>query len=89
MYWINRIPEIREVISEWTKDGATIGLVPTMGYFHEGHLALMEKARQENDYVWFRFCQPDQFGPNEDFQRYPRDEERDRELAEKPELIWF
>ncbi|HHU51331.1 MAG TPA: pantoate--beta-alanine ligase [Firmicutes bacterium] len=84
MYWIKRIPEIREVISEWTKDGATIGLVPTMGYFHEGHLALMEKARQENDYVVVSlFVNPIQFGPNEDFQRYPRDEERDRELAEK------
>lgn len=61
-----------------------IGFVPTMGYFHEGHLALMEEAKKENDIVVTSvFVNPLQFGPNEDYDRYPRNENRDMELAEK------
>ncbi|AIY05729.1 pantoate--beta-alanine ligase [Planococcus sp. PAMC 21323] len=74
-------------LKEWVRDtkgaGNTIGLVPTMGFLHEGHLSLIEKAKAENDKVVMSiFVNPAQFGPNEDFDRYPRDLKRDQELAE-------
>lgn len=77
---------VREVRA-WTKlaraDGKTIGFVPTMGYFHEGHLNLMRRAKTECDLcVVSLFVNPTQFGPSEDFQRYPRDFARDAAMAE-------
>ncbi len=77
---------VREVRA-WTKlaraEGKTIGFVPTMGYLHEGHLSLMRRAKAECDLcVVSLFVNPTQFGPSEDFQRYPRDFARDAALAE-------
>ncbi len=77
---------VREVRA-WTKlaraEGKTIGFVPTMGYFHEGHLSLMRRAKAECDLcVVSLFVNPTQFGPSEDFQRYPRDFARDAAMAE-------
>lgn len=64
--------------------GKTIGFVPTMGYLHEGHISLIHQARQQCDIVVLSiFVNPLQFGPNEDFERYPRDAERDLQLAEQ------
>jgi len=72
--------------------GKTIGFVPTMGYLHEGHLSLIRKARKENDLVVVSiFVNPIQFGPKEDFKRYPRDLKRDMKMAEEvgADLIFY
>lgn len=77
------ISETREQIRAWKKEGLTIGLVPTMGYLHEGHASLIKKCRKENDRVVVSvFVNPTQFGPNEDLEDYPRDFARDSALCE-------
>lgn len=77
------IKETREQIRAWKKEGYTVGLVPTMGYLHEGHGSLIKKCREENDKVVVSvFVNPTQFGPNEDLEDYPRDFRRDCELCE-------
>jgi pantoate--beta-alanine ligase len=84
--------ELREALAPGRREGRRIGLVPTMGYFHEGHLSLMRAAREDSDVVVVSlFVNPTQFGPGEDLDAYPRDERRDAELAdaEGVDLLWI
>jgi pantoate ligase/cytidylate kinase len=81
MHWLRTVAALREQVADWR--GSTVGLVPTMGSLHEGHLSLIRRCRQECDHtVVSIFVNPLQFGPNEDWDRYPRDEEGDRALCE-------
>jgi pantoate--beta-alanine ligase len=83
--------ELREALEGPRRRGKRIGLVPTMGYFHEGHLSLMRRARDDCDIVVVSlFVNPTQFGPGEDLDSYPRDEKRDAELAalEGVDILW-
>ena len=85
------VEQTRKLIKAWKKEGKTIGLVPTMGFLHEGHASLIKKCREENDIVVVSdFVNPTQFGPNEDLEAYPRDFKRDSELCEslKADLIF-
>ena len=76
--------ELRDALAEPRREGRTIGLVPTMGYLHQGHLSLLHAARADCDLVVMSlFVNPTQFGPGEDLNRYPRDEQRDTALAEE------
>lgn len=83
MVTLETIQEVRQLTESWRKGGFSIGFVPTMGYLHDGHVSLINKARQENDKVVVSvFVNPTQFGPNEDFDKYPKNLERDREICE-------
>lgn len=81
------ISELRSIIKSEKAKGNRIAFVPTMGYLHNGHLNLMKIARQNGDFVVVSiFVNPTQFGPNEDFERYPRNLERDAELCQSVDV---
>ena len=84
MQVVTSIEELRSIIKWWRGEGHSIGLVPTMGYLHEGHKSLIVKAVSENDRVVVSdFVNPTQFGANEDLSSYPRDMERDAAVCEE------
>ena len=80
---ITTIENIRSIVNHWKDKGYSIGFVPTMGYLHDGHAALIDEARKNNDKVVVSiFVNPTQFGENEDLSSYPRDLNRDKTLCE-------
>lgn len=81
---VKTVAEIRELVKAQKRAGKSVGLVPTMGFLHEGHKSLIDRAVKENDFVVVSdFVNPTQFGPNEDFESYPRDINKDAELCQK------
>lgn len=80
---VSAIEEVRRQIKEWREEGCTVGLVPTMGYLHEGHLSLIDRAGENDKVVVSIFVNPMQFGPTEDLDSYPRDLDRDAKLCEE------
>lgn len=81
---VSTINEVRKQVKEWRNQGLTVGLVPTMGYLHEGHKSLIDAAVKENDKVVVSvFVNPTQFAPGEDLETYPRDLDRDAALCEQ------
>ncbi|OCP38816.1 pantoate--beta-alanine ligase [Ensifer sp. LC163] len=84
MKTITTITELRAALAEYRRAGKTVGLVPTMGYLHVGHMELVRRARGQNDVVVASiFVNPLQFGPNEDLSKYPRDLARDQAMLEE------
>lgn len=84
MRLVHTVNEVRKQVKEWRSEGLSVGLVPTMGFLHEGHQSLIAASVKENDRtVVSVFVNPTQFGPNEDFEAYPRDIEKDMALCEK------
>ena len=80
---VNKVRQMQVLSDKFKKEGKKIAFVPTMGYFHKGHLSLMERGRKLADILVISiFVNPIQFGPGEDFMEYPRDLERDLSLAE-------
>jgi pantoate--beta-alanine ligase len=80
---VTTIDEMRALSAQWRQAGETVGLVPTMGFLHEGHQSLIAKSVAENNHtVVSVFVNPTQFGPNEDLESYPRDLEKDTQLVE-------
>lgn len=80
---VKTIEEVRSAVKAWKAEGLTVGLVPTMGFLHEGHESLILRAAKENDRVVVSdFVNPTQFGPGEDLESYPRDLNRDAALCE-------
>lgn len=87
MQVVTTIKSMQHIALSLRAEGKTIGFVPTMGYLHEGHKTLLKRARKENDIVILSvFVNPLQFGPNEDFDRYPRDKERDEQVAREVDV---
>ena len=83
-FLIKTIDELKEKVKEYKKDGLKIGLVPTMGALHKGHFSLIEKSVSQNDRTIVSvFVNPTQFGPNEDYEKYPRTLDNDLKNAEK------
>lgn len=81
---VKTIQQVRETVKAWKKAGLQVGLVPTMGYLHEGHQSLMAQAKAENDRVVTSiFVNPMQFGPTEDLASYPRDLDKDSLLCQQ------
>lgn len=81
---VHTIQEVREQVAEWRKNGLSIGLVPTMGYLHEGHQSLIKKSVEQNDKtVVSVFVNPMQFAPTEDLESYPRDLQADAKLCDE------
>lgn len=80
----SKIQDVRNFVGQARRTGKIVGFIPTMGYLHEGHMALIDKARSENDVVIASvFVNPLQFGPSEDFGAYPRDLNHDASLLEQ------
>lgn len=79
---VHTVDEVRDAVRQVRAGGGTVALVPTMGYLHEGHMSLVDRARELADWVAMSiFVNPMQFGPKEDLARYPRDLQRDLEMA--------
>lgn len=81
---VKTINEVKSIVKDWKDEGLSVGLVPTMGYLHEGHGSLIIKAVEDNDRVVVSdFVNPIQFGPGEDLESYPRDIEKDSAYCEE------